>query len=333
MQSLNRNDSVIVYPGQAGRPLYYIPYLAEIECLKRPRYRIRYNGGEVDVSLKTAEAILFYGASGSIPVAFLDDASTYRVPITFHRTHRSEPYLLTPAVSGGRGDLLTRQILKREDGRTRLYVAKQFSIARIESLAWLVPISKTQTARARQATTLERLRLVEAEASARYWDAYFLALGNPDANRRDRNPVAKALDAALLLVRGVLLRWTIHHRLLPSHGYLHEPVVYDALVFDLIEPYRALIERAVHAAALSALPDAITPTVAVEAVKAALAAPVYVPATQQTVAAKHLLHGAVLALRAYLSGDMLRLTLPVPGQRKAGRPFQTSYCLPGNRQG
>lgn len=330
MDELGRQDSVIVFPGKAGRPLYYIPYLTAIECLRRPAYRIRFNGGEVDVSLQKAEAILFYGASGSIPVAFLDDASRYRVPITFHRTHRSEPYLLTPAVAGGRNDLLTQQILKRQDLRTRLYVAKQVCLARTESLAWLIPISRGQVAQVRGSTTLALLRQVEAQASARYWDAYFGSLGVPEASRRDGNRIAKALDAALMLVRGVLLRWVIHHRLSPSHGFLHEPTSYDALVFDLVEPYRALIERAVYAAAQSS-PSTVTPEAAVHAAKQVLATPVYVPATQQTTAAKHLLHGGVLALRAYLAGDMLRLTLPIPGDRKPGRPFQTTYRLPGGQ--
>lgn len=330
MTHLERTNSVIVYPGTAGRPLYYIPYLASIECLKRPVYLIKYNGGEIEVSLKRTEAILFYGASGDLPVTFLDDAARHRVPITFHRTHQSDPYLLTPAVSGGRNDLLTQQILKREDLRVRLYVAKQFSIARIASLAWLVPIHSRMIACARQSRSLALLRTVEAEASARYWSTYFEVLGIADAGRRDGNSVSQALDAALMLVRGVLLRWIIHHRLSPSHGFLHEPTAYDALVFDMIEPYRFLVERAVFEAALGK-PESMTPALAVEATKAALAAQVYVPATQQHVAAKHLLHGAVLALRAYLAGDMLRLTLPLPGDRKPGRPFQTTYRLPGGR--
>lgn len=330
MDELQRKDSVIVFPGSAGKPLYYVPYLQSIECVKRPVYRVRYNGGEIDISLKTAEAVLFYGASGELPVSFLDDASQYRVPITFHRTHKSEPYLLAPAVTGGRNDLLTRQILKREDLRTRLYAAKQFCIARIESLAWLTPVSRVLIGKARSAKSLAVLRGIEAEASARYWSSFFSALNVPDLGRRDENPIATSIDAAMMLVRGVLLRWTIHHRMSPAHGFLHEPTSYDSLVFDLIEPYRAIVERAVFEAAVVAGGE-VTPAMAVAATKAALASPVYVPATQQTVAAKHLLHGAVLAMRAYLSGDMLRLTLPIPGDRKPGRPFQTTYRLPGGR--
>jgi len=56
---------------------------------------------------------------------------------------------------------------------------------------------------------------------------------------------------------------------------------------------------------------------------------IYIPATRQHVRRKSMAHGMVLALRAYLAGDMRRLVLPVEGERAAGRPPKVSYRLPG----
>ena len=56
---------------------------------------------------------------------------------------------------------------------------------------------------------------------------------------------------------------------------------------------------------------------------------VYVPATRQVVRRKNLLHGNVLALRAYLAGDMRRFIVPAEGERSGGRPLKVSFRLPG----
>lgn len=327
MSELSRQDSVIVSPGNRGAKLYYVPYLIAVERLAKFRYRVSYNGGEIEIDLQKAESILFYGASGQIPVEFLDACNESRVPLTFHRTHQSEPYVLAPSPMSGRADLITQQILKREDARLRIYLARLFSGARVLSLGWLMPLNATALSRIRTARTLQDLRRLEAEQAARYWEAFYEKAGFADRSRRGDSLLSKALDAALLLVRGTLLRWTLHHRLSPAHGYLHEPTGYPALVFDLIEPYRYLVERAVLE---SFLDSTSSPTVAkaVEYTKTALKAAVYVPATRQWVPAKSLLHGVVLALRAYLGGEMTRFVPPIAGEPKAGRPYRTTYRLP-----
>ena len=69
------------------------------------------------------------------------------------------------------------------------------------------------------------------------------------------------------------------------------------------------------------------------ALKSGLEKIVYVPATRQSVRRKNLLHGAGLALRAYLAGDMRRFVIPVAGERKGGRPPKVSYRLPGDIPG
>ena len=101
------------------------------------------------------------------------------------------------------------------------------------------------------------------------------------------------------------------------------------LVYDLMEPARCMIEAAVARAHENAGCEDLTKRT-LSQLKTSLEAVVYVPATRQYVRRKNLLHGGVLALRAYLNGDMRRLAFPVEGSRRGGRPVKVSYRLPGD---
>jgi hypothetical protein len=68
---------------------------------------------------------------------------------------------------------------------------------------------------------------------------------------------------------------------------------------------------------------------AIDNIKRSLEQSVYIPATRQQVYRKSTIHGIVLALRAYLIGDMQRLVIPTEGEKKGGRPVKISYRLPG----
>ena len=139
-----------------------------------------------------------------------------------------------------------------------------------------------------------------------------------------------ALNAGSMFLSGVLLRWILMHRLSPSHGFLHEGSDYMGLVYDLMEPARYLIERAAAAGCEGCEEEAGQfAKRTLSSLKRSLDGVVYVPSTRQFVRRKNLLHGLVLALRAYLNGDMRRFVPPVAGARRGGRPPKVSYSLPG----
>ena len=119
----------------------------------------------------------------------------------------------------------------------------------------------------------------------------------------------------------------------PCHGYLHQPTTYPALVYDLIEPYRYIIEESVKEAIKKYDFDTKEKLVgaSIEAIKRHLENRVYVPATHQSVAEKNLLHGVVMALRSYLIGETKRFVIPIAGVKKGGRPPKIGYKLPGER--
>ena len=130
-----------------------------------------------------------------------------------------------------------------------------------------------------------------------------------------------------------MLRWVLFHKLSPHHGFLHEPTSYSALIYDLIEPYRYIIEDIVAEETI------ITPESSLKSltaftftkIKEKFEQVVYVPQTHQEVRLKNLLHGIVLSLRSYLNGETKRFVIPTEGVKKGGRPLKLSFKLPGSK--
>ncbi|HJL54016.1 MAG TPA: hypothetical protein QF695_15475, partial [Arenicellales bacterium] len=107
---------------------------------------------------------------------------------------------------------------------------------------------------------------------------------------------------------------------------------YPSLCYDLIEPFRYIIEESVASAAeTSSLSGKENTAIALQFIKSSLEQEVYVPVTRQVVSRKNLLHGVVLALRAYLLSETKRFVIPIEGEKKGGRPPKVSYILPGGR--
>lgn len=158
-------------------------------------------------------------------------------------------------------------------------------------------------------------------------------MGLGEEHRRGDGAVQMALDAGSKFLFGVILRWVLFHKLSPCHGFMHLPTSYPSLIYDLMEPYRYLIERSVEKTVIELGEKRDDHkrmvTGSLENLKRQLEEVVYVPATRQYVRRKNLLHGVVLALRAYLLNESLRLVIPTEGQRCGGRPPRIGYRLPG----
>jgi CRISPR/Cas system-associated endonuclease Cas1 len=320
---------------RAGKVSLWLPYLQSIERLpkgKSDRYRFSFNGGEVTCHLKEVDFLMLYGASGALPVEFLDKLSTYRIPLIIHRRNLPRPYVFFPQSTDAALDVLSHQIRYRDNLIRRAYIARTLIRARIGHLGQSIPISHRVIKDLQGARSIEVVRSIEATATKRYWDRYYQSVGLEDLTRREKkHPINAALDAGSFFMFGVLLRWLLFHRLSPCHAFLHEPTTYPSLCYDLMEPYRGWIEDCA-AAAIRQFPEGDTSTITamtLQYLKAKLEQEVYVPQTRQTVARKNLLHGIVLALRAYLLGETTRLVVPMEGPRAGGRPPKLSFKLPG----
>ena len=317
---------------RGSRCALWLPYVSGAEKLKGQTWRFKFNGGDVDVELPKLDCIMFYGASGEIPIALIDALATHRVPLLVHRRNVGRPAVFLPAPRVDAEDMLTRQILARANAPKRTYVARTLVRERFRSVGNMLNVAASSYRRLAEARDLKRVRVWEAEQAKRYWSLYFARLGHAGVSRRGGGPLPSALDAGSMFLSGVILRWLLVHRLSPSHGFLHEGTDYMGLVYDLMEPARYMIEEAVAEACAAGSADAPTDLTkgTLSLLKRSLEKVVYVPATRQFVRRKNLLHGGVLALRAYLAGDMRRFVVPAEGERKGGRPPKVSYRLPGN---
>ena len=328
-------DSIWTYKGagRAQKVSVWLPYLHEIEKEKKPyTYTASYNGGGVTLDLSKVDCIMIYGNCGQLPVAFLDDLGTRRIPLLIHRRNLANPYCFIPARRDDDKDMLSKQILYRENHIRRVYIARTLIRERIKSFSVVTGAQAVLLSKLHKARTIQDVRAIEAKSTKIYWKYFYAACGQKGVSRRDTSqPINQALNACSVFFTGILLRWVLLHRLAPTHGFLHEPSGYTALVYDLIEPVRYWMEQAVYKAVMKTTdPEKYTPY-ALKILKDMMDDKVYVPATHQWVRKKSVLHGMVLALRAYLAGDMQRLVLPVTGEKKAGRPPKISYKLPGGQ--
>ena len=321
----------------------WLPYLQGVEKSKgKGRWRLAYNGGEFDADLAQVDTVMLYGASGSLPVEFLDDLNTHRIPLLVHRRNVDSPYLFMPFRSRDSRDMLSAQIRARDNEIRRCYIARTLVRHRFQNASPQIPIPDASWRSLATLRSIKAIRIWEAHQAQRFWSEYFSSLGLPEQTRREGGPLPAALDACSFFLFGVMLRWVLLHRMSPTHGFLHEPTEYPSLVYDLIEPYRHLMERAVCASAqectakgldlrANSSSKALTEA-ALSTLKTMLDETVHAQPTRQWVRRKNLLHGAVLALRAYLIGDMPRLVIPQEQLPAGGRPVKVSYRLPGQRR-
>lgn len=237
---------------------------------------------------------------------------------------------LPPGNSADADDILSEQIVLRRNESISAYIARTLIREKIRATEKECPVSASTLTRLADARTVRDVVAIEAAYAARVWKRWYRSIGCPEMCRlEDENLVNAALDACSFFLQGVMLRWVIFHRLSPCHGFLHRPTTYASLVFDLLEPYRhwiaQAVSRAIHEEGVS---DGLLPT-SIDALKTLLDEEVYVPATRQMVRRKSLLHGAVLALCAYLDGKQTRFFVPVEGERKGGRPPKAGFSIPG----
>ena len=273
--------------------------------------------------------IMLYGAVGSLPVEFLDNVCANHIEIMIHRRNMAHPTVIYSSPLTDDQDVLTQQILYRQNEIKRSYIARILIRERLTQFIYAVTFADVGKDRLKKARNILAIRSIEAEITAKYWKEWFASLNHPEMMRRGDNYIAKALDACSYFMYGVLLRWILFHKLSPCHAFLHQPSAYPSLPYDLMEPYRHIIENAVSLAVKQEDDPSRLNALALDILKDLLEEVVYVPATRQYVRRKNLLHGIVLALRSYLLGETPKFIPPVEGEKKGGRPPQVKYKLPG----
>ncbi|GIW59866.1 MAG: hypothetical protein KatS3mg087_0932 [Patescibacteria group bacterium] len=312
----------------------WLPYPSVIEQ-KKTRVKFVYNSGIVETSFAEIYSILFYGSCPYLTEQFLDSCTFYRIPVTFHRRNMPVSTLIVPTVASGREDVLTMQIRARDNAKRRGYIARRLLKKKFVSMEWLTIAPADFDGKYLSLTEMMRL---EAWHAARYWKQYYVLTGVKGSRRSEsQNIVKQILDAVSKFVSGILLRWITYHHLSPYHGFLHTPADYPALVYDLMEPYRGYFDKqillSVKKCQEKGLDEDKWLAVCIEDVKSLLDKKVYTEATRQIVTMHELLHGVVLALRAYLLGEAPRFVVPGVDKPNGGRPVTAGYRLYGRSAG
>ncbi|MCX8516983.1 MAG: CRISPR-associated endonuclease Cas1 [Rhodoferax sp.] len=329
MNELQHTDSIWTWSssGRKSKASLWIPYLQSLTKANgsKGHWDVAFNGGDFCIDLNKVEVILFYGASGDLPLTFLDDLAARRIPALFHRRNLPDPYVFVPAARRDDADMLTAQIMVRQNAARSCLIARILVRERFKATKF--PIAGMFYKGLSKLRNVKDIRLAEAHQSKTYWEKYFADLGLADTTRRSANPVSAALDAGSFFLYGILLRWVLMHKMSPAHGFLHVTTGYPSLVYDLMEPYRYMIEDAVAKCVRQESKDLTAATLG--EIKTSLDEVVYAPSHRTHVRRKNLLHGAVLSLRSYLQGETKRLVLPTEGGKIGGRPPKMSYALPG----
>lgn len=306
----------------------WIPYLQTLSQQKKGIWDAAYQGGTVQINLSQSHTVMFYGASGSLPVEFLLDAAKHDVTILIHSSRTRKPMVLTQHPRAGKPDVLSAQITYRSNERKRLVIAKALVHARILQMGWQLETAQELAGQAFRKKNLNELRAHEAVITKRYWQRFYEEAGYPGMTRREDSDINQALNACSSLLVGKIIRWLVFHRLSPTHGFLHEPVSYEALAYDLIEPVRHWVEIAVMQATKKDASNVIDGSITI--LNTMLGEWVEVPSLQVEAKRKQVLHGHVLALRSYLLNETRKLNLPIDSaERASGRPVKVAYQIPG----
>lgn len=319
---------------KAKRKVYlWLPYLSRIKIFPKT-VTFEYKGGKEEIQWTKIHSIMLYGKSCDLPQAFFEKSAFYKIPIIIHRRNIFRAVVVCPTLPPDQENILTKQILFRENEKKRSYVAKKLLQAKFKSMSWLIPIERDLLFRI---INIEKMIAVESWHAKRYWQEYFYQLKIPGNRRKDNNGVKKILDAVSKFVSGIILRWILYHNLSPYHGFLHKPTDYPALVYDLMEPYRGYFDKVAFdtfkEAQKKQLKEEKIMGAAIENLKNFLERKVYVETTRQTVTFQELLHGIGLALRAYLLGNTKRFIVPLPSRPNGGRPIKAGYQLYGHKAG
>jgi DNA polymerase III epsilon subunit family exonuclease len=307
----------------------WLPYLQSIKETKRGIFEFVFNGGEETVPADQILSIMVYGTSDTaLDPRILTKLCGRGIPIVIHRRTVERSIYIASGPRADPDDTLSAHLIKRSQSRAATHVARQLLKAKMSSMSWLVEPKNLP-----QYADIDKLRNIEAVHAKGYWDAWFERIGHPQWHRRSKNPASEALDAVSKFCSGITLRWITYHNLSPFHGFLHTPTDYPTLIYDLLEPYRGLVDFIVLRTILATEDEKKWVPYCIAAVKSWLSTQTYVPLTRQIATNQELFHGIVLSLKFYVLGRQRIFHVPLPGKPQGGRPAKVEFKLYGRHAG
>lgn len=226
----------------------FVSYLQEMVSLDgRDTWLIKDRDLSFEVDLARAKVITFYGKSdASVSLSFIYAANRNGVSLNFFTRNMKESITLGRTGRAVNKDIVSLQVLARQDERRRNYIARVILGAKIKTQNWLIPY---EPALITKKNNIEQLRVIEANYARRYWKKYFLQFkesDRPTSRQKDNhNEINKALNAGYFMLSTSINRWLHHHGFSIFHAYIHTSVNYETLSYDLLEPYRWIVDKSV----------------------------------------------------------------------------------------
>lgn len=314
----------------------WVPYTSSIE-VKPSKVKIVYKDGQIEESWKDIHSIMFYGQSVNFPQDFLEKCSFYKIPIIIHRRNMARSVIIASSLPQDQENIITKQILYREDKKKSTYIAKKLIQAKFKSSSWLIPNNRDLLYKE---FDLKKIINIESWHARRYWKEYYARLDYQSTRRnKEKKSIEKILNAVSKFIAGIILRWILYHQLSPYHGFLHRPSDYPSLVYDLMEPYRGYFDKVVFDTIKEFKKEEIDENESlilaktINNLKNFLDQKIYVNATRQIITFNELLHGIVLSLRTYLLSESKKFIIPLPSKPNGGRPVKAGYKLYGHQAG
>lgn len=174
MDELQHVDGVWTWKSDQGSQssALWLPYLQAVEKSKgKGRWRVVYNGGDFEADLARVDTVMLYGASGSLPLEFLDDLNTHRVPLLVHRRNVDSPYLFLPFRSRDARDMLSAQIRVRDNDIKRCHIGRTLIRHRFQAAR---PAPAIPEGAWRQLTALRSIK------GLRLWEAHHAQRGSQE---------------------------------------------------------------------------------------------------------------------------------------------------------
>ena len=110
-----------------------------------------------------------YGLAGDLPIAFLDDLSAHGICLMIHRRNMPHPLIMYTSFPTDLNDLLTKQILYRENNIKRVYISRAFLLKRFDAFTLIPEVADRGSFQLNKAKDIVTLRTIEAEVTAKFW--------------------------------------------------------------------------------------------------------------------------------------------------------------------
>jgi CRISPR-associated protein Cas1 len=216
--------------------------------------------------------IVIDGRSGYISLRALHWLSRNGTPVHVLDVDGSLLSTILPAMHV-KADLRVAQIHATDDPKKKLTISKALVEAKIarslQVLKWLreaydiekeLRLMRLEASKLRRAMTVRDIRTVEGRSALRYWEAFAKVLperlefrGRMTTTHQNNasDPVNSALNYGYAILEGECRKAINAVGLEPSAGFLHDLSDYQtkqSLVYDLMEPFRWLIDLTVFQA-------------------------------------------------------------------------------------